>query len=183
MRSFGFSLFRMKPLRIAIKLALVFACLLHAPSFSLAEDATARAKLHNEMGKKYFSLGLFHEAAEEYKKAFQAKPDPAFLFNLGQCHKRLTRVHELNKAVFYFKSYLNNAPFSPFRQDVEEEIAKIERQIRELQRPPPFYKRWWFWTVVGTVVAGATVGTVLALRPEDEKPVTGMASPGIFGLE
>lgn len=35
---------------------------------------------------------------------------------------------------------------------------------------PPVYKRWWLWTVVGVVVAGAAVGTVLALRTSRESP-------------
>lgn len=37
---------------------------------------------------------------------------------------------------------------------------------RATQAPPvkaaPFYKRWWFWTVVGAVVAGAVTATALA---------------------
>jgi hypothetical protein len=28
----------------------------------------------------------------------------------------------------------------------------------------PFFKRWWFWTVVGVVVVGATVGAVVATQ-------------------
>jgi hypothetical protein len=31
----------------------------------------------------------------------------------------------------------------------------------------PVYKRWWLWTIVGVVVAGAITGTVIALRPKD----------------
>jgi hypothetical protein len=32
----------------------------------------------------------------------------------------------------------------------------------------PVYKRWWLWTVVGVVVAGAAVGTALALTMKTE---------------
>src|SRR5205823_6435113 len=42
------------------------------------------------------------------------------------------------------------------------------------EAPPPkpitrraFYKTWWFWTVVGVVVAGAVVAGVLAPQPKD----------------
>jgi hypothetical protein len=32
--------------------------------------------------------------------------------------------------------------------------------------PKPVYKKWWFWTIIGAVVAGgATVGVVMATRP------------------
>jgi hypothetical protein len=34
----------------------------------------------------------------------------------------------------------------------------------------PFYKQWWFWTAVGVVVAGGTLGTVLALTGEEGIP-------------
>lgn len=31
----------------------------------------------------------------------------------------------------------------------------------------PIYKRWWLWTLVGVVVAGAAAGTVLALQSKE----------------
>ena len=40
-------------------------------------------------------------------------------------------------------------------------------------RGKPIYKRWWFWTLIGAAVAGAAVGTAVALRPQDEQPVKG----------
>lgn len=46
----------------------------------------------------------------------------------------------------------------------------------------PIYKRWWLWTTVGVVVAGAAVGTVIALRAKDEhdgkiEPIPGQNTP------
>ena len=33
----------------------------------------------------------------------------------------------------------------------------------------PVYKRWWLWTIVGVVVAGAAAGTaILLIRANDE---------------
>jgi tetratricopeptide (TPR) repeat protein len=34
----------------------------------------------------------------------------------------------------------------------------------------PVYKRWWLWTIVGVVVAGAAVGTALALHAHNQQP-------------
>lgn len=31
----------------------------------------------------------------------------------------------------------------------------------------PFYKRWWFWTVIGVVAAGTATAIVVATRPEE----------------
>jgi hypothetical protein len=36
--------------------------------------------------------------------------------------------------------------------------------------------RWWFWTIAGVVVAGATVATVMALTAEPEAPTSGLGT-------
>jgi hypothetical protein len=154
------------------------------------DEAKEKARLHNARAKRLFNLGLFGQAADEYTKAYQAKAAPAFLFNLGQCHMRIKKRRNIEKAVFYFKSYLQNVPDSPMREEVEQEIQRLELQLKlmpapkkpkepEDKKPPvvvkktpakPFYKKWWFWTIVGVAVAGATVGTAVAMQPEDEAP-------------
>jgi hypothetical protein len=44
---------------------------------------------------------------------------------------------------------------------------------------PPFYTRWWFWTVVGAVVAGGVV-TAVVLSSGTDKPAC--SAPGLTGL-
>jgi hypothetical protein len=69
------------------------------------------------------------------------------------------------------------------REDIEAEIAKLRRDLDALPAPrltpttvpvgptstpvppppprsTPIYKRWWFWTLIGAAVAGATAGAV-----------------------
>ena len=46
----------------------------------------------------------------------------------------MAALEHLEKALFYFESYLNNAPDSPSRQDVEAEIAELKKQIESLRR-------------------------------------------------
>lgn len=150
-----------------LSIALVLA---GAPAARGADAARARAKRHNARARKLFSLGMFKKAAVEYKRAYEAKPVAAFLFNLGQCYKRIDTVADQRQAIFYFKSYLNNASFSPIATKVKEEIDKARARIAELERPPPFYKRWWFWTIIGAAVAGAATGTAIALQPTDQEP-------------
>lgn len=145
-----------------------------------ADDAADRARQHNQAAKKLFSVGLFEQAAAEYTKAYQQKPLPVFLFNLAQCHKRLAGRAHVERAIFYFKSYLQNEPASPMREDIEAEIAKLRRDLDALPPPrltpttvpvgpasipvtpppraTPIYKRWWFWTLIGAAVAGAAAG-------------------------
>jgi tetratricopeptide (TPR) repeat protein len=134
------------------------------------------AKKHNTTAKRLFSLGLFAEAAAEYLAAYKANPAPAFLFNLAQCYKRMGSPENMRKAIFYYRSFLHNAPDTPLRGFVEEQIARLERALRAEMRPPsrrPIYKRWWFWTALGVAAAGAVVGTALALRPDDQEWVAG----------
>lgn len=60
------------------------------------------------------------------------------------------------------------------RKDRQRKLALVPtRPPPPRAKPSPFYKKWWFWTAVGVAVAGATVGTVVALQPEDGKPVGG----------
>src|SRR5580765_3001478 len=84
-------------------------CFVAAPSRSVhAEDVQTRAaKRHFERGEKLFALGKFDEALEEYQKAFDAKPLPDFLYNIGQCYRNLS---DYDQAIFSFKKYLNLQP-------------------------------------------------------------------------
>jgi tetratricopeptide (TPR) repeat protein len=158
---------------VGVSLALVLAT-----NIAFADDAArAAAKKHNAEAEKLFNLGRFREAAAAYERAYLAKPVPELLYNCGQCFKRLGAVADLERALFYFESYANNATNPTLRLDAQEQIVKLRAELRSrrvaLDRAPPVYKRWWFWTLVGVAVTGAAVGTAFALRPEDQQPVPG----------
>lgn len=166
-------------------LPLLLALLLGLASPARADDAADRAREHNKAAKKLFSVGLFDQAAKEYTRAYQAKPLPVFLFNLAQCHKRIPGREHVERAMFYFKSYLANEPGSPMREDIEAEVIRLDRQLRSFPAPPPttapigpssgptpppppprrtpVYKRWWFWTLIGAAVAGAAAGAAAGM--------------------
>lgn len=158
-------------------LALLFLGLVlgAAPRPARADDAAMRAaRRHFERGEKLFALGKFDRALEEYQEAFDAKPIPDFLFNIGQCYRNLG---DYDQAVFSFKKYLKLEPDAPNKAAVDKLIAELEekqergegeRFVRHEQVTPteephhtaasPFYKRWWFWTGVGVVAAAGGVG-------------------------
>ena len=149
-----------------------------------AEDAeTKTAKRHFAKGKKLFALGRFEEALDHYEKAYDAKPIPAFLFNIAQCHRNLG---DLDKAIFSYRRYLTEDPEAEDREEVEQQIADLEeerdrRNAAKLTEPPPevrkpkgsakkpIYARWWFWGGVAAV-AGAGAGTYLLTRGGDAPP-------------
>lgn len=49
-----------------------------------------------------------------------------------------------------------------------EQVTSAPTREPEVDRGPstPVYKRWWLWTTVGVVVAGAAVGTALWLKSD-----------------
>ena len=54
-----------------------------------ADRATQEAKTHFQAGQTKYKLGRFDEALADYSKAYELKPIPSFLFNIGQCHRQL----------------------------------------------------------------------------------------------
>ena len=161
-------------------LAVLIVCLATvAPRPASADDsATRAAKRHFERGEKLFALGKFDEALDEYQKAFDAKPIPDFLFNIGQCDRN---IGNLDQAIFSFKKYLKLLPDAPNKEAVTQLITDLEdRRAREggakLVNQPvagagppapatPLYKRWWVWTAASVVVVGAGIGIYAATRP------------------
>jgi len=89
------------------------------------DPAVEQAKAHFASAQQHFKLGRFDEALAEYTKAFEAKALPAFLFNIGQCHRKL---EHFNKAVFFYQSYLRDAPDAPNRDQVVSLISKCEQK-------------------------------------------------------
>jgi tetratricopeptide (TPR) repeat protein len=148
-------------------------------SIAHADDPAERAaKRHYDRGRRLFDLQKFQEALEQFQKAYDAKPIPDFLFNIGQCQRNLG---ELDAAVFSFKKFLKLDPETPLRDKVERTIEELERAIEKqnsaklgldpkprpdpIERPPgstPVYKKWWFWTGIAVVGVGAGVGIYAA---------------------
>jgi tetratricopeptide (TPR) repeat protein len=162
-------------------LALIFSVLgtLVGARVAAADDPALRAaKRHFERGEKLYALTKFSEALDEYQKAFDAKPIPDFLFNIGQCYRNLA---DYDSAIFSYKKYLKLAPDAPNREKVEQLIGDLEakqdqtdtrRLGLERKRKPdpepepdgeaapdrPVYKKWWFWTGVAVVGVAGGVG-------------------------
>ena len=157
------------------------------------DDATMRvAKKAFERGEKLFALGKFAEALAQYQRAYDAKPLPGLLFNIGQCHRNLG---DYEAAIFSFKKYLKAAPEADNRDQVEEYIVDLEaeqekansqrfgltdRDRRRDEAPPPpaaspIYTRWWFWTGIVVVGAAGGVGIYAATR-RDGAPATDLGN-------
>jgi len=164
--------------RLVLALLLMFL----ATNVAYANDpATRAAKRFYDRGEKLFALGKFDEALEEYQKAYDAKPLPDFLFNIGQCYRNLG---DYDAAIFSFKKFLKLDPDAENREQVEEYISDLEKEqekdnskklglmgkkkksppSQESEEAAPVYKKWWFWTTIAVVGAGAGVGIYAATR-------------------
>ena len=165
------------------RLLLAIAIAAIAARVAWADDpALLVAKLHFDRGEKLYALTRFSEAIDEYQKAFDAKPLPDFLFNIGQCYRNLG---DYDSAIFSYRKYLTLAQDPPNRAQVEQLIRDLEAKRAAadthrlgLGRPPPpppppaehpaappperaserpIYARWWFWTGIAVVAAAGGV--------------------------
>ena len=90
-----------------------------------AEDAE-RARQLFQQGSKLYDVGQFDKAIEAWQHGYEEKPDPSFLFNIAQAYRQ---KEDPAKALFFYKSYLRNAPKAPNRADVEQRIAALQKQL------------------------------------------------------
>lgn len=96
------------------------------------EDANAaQARLHYQKAASLYELGRYQEAIPEYEAAFQLKNDPAFLYNLAQCHRL---AGNLEQALHFYRRYLVKDPKetkAALRADSESRITQLEKLIAE----------------------------------------------------
>lgn len=94
------------------------------------ESQLADAKQRYAAASKLYDLAEYEGALAEFKEAYRAVGDPAFLFNIAQCHRKLGHAQD---AITFYKTYLRRAPNSTNRAEVERRIAELERA----PAPPP----------------------------------------------
>lgn len=92
----------------------------------LADAPTERAKALFAVGNRHYELGEYPQALEIYKKAYRAKPLPAFQFNIAQCHRKLAQYRE---AIQMYQAYLVGVPDADNKALVESLIEESQNQI------------------------------------------------------
>lgn len=99
-----------------------------------ADSLASRARMLFDRAETHFSLGEFKQALELYREAYRLKPLPGFLFNIGQCQRKLGRC---DQAVFFFKQFLDRLPKAPNRALVEDLVRECEATLAAARRPRP----------------------------------------------
>ncbi len=99
---------------------------------AFADMATARQKF--SAGERAYNLGEFDKAVSLFKEAYEAEPDPAFLFNIAQSYRQ---AGDCKEAVFFYKRYLalkQNDIKKPLRPEVKAEVEKRIVELEECMR-------------------------------------------------
>ena len=113
-------------------------CLLAGGAFAadLSAKDKARAKTEYQKAQKAYDLGNFKDALAGFSEAYRIDPRPAFLFNIGQCHRMLGE-HE--RAVFFFDRFLSFYPPGKAPNDklVHDLLAEEEEKLKVTSAPPP----------------------------------------------
>jgi hypothetical protein len=91
------------------------------------DPAIAKSKELFTHAESLYALTRFDEALAEYERAFEAKPLPGFLFNIGQCHRQLGHW---DKAAYFYRTYLDREHDAKNRGLVESLIVEMEGKAR-----------------------------------------------------
>jgi hypothetical protein len=152
-----------------------------------ADEQAEAARIHFQAGREYYADGKHEKAFPEFVEAYRLSRRPELLFNRGLCLQALRFEAE---ALACYREYLASA-MALDRSDPERRVKELSARVPSaavpascpealpvIPPPPikrtPVYKRWWLWTVVGVVVAGAVAGGVTAgllKKQHDELPV------------
>jgi hypothetical protein len=103
------------------------------PGPARADNATEQARQHYASGTKQYDMGHWDEAIAEFEKAYDLRPDPSFLYNLAQAHRR---KGDLKRALDLYKNFALKLPKGQQRDEVEEKIAAVQKQIDEAATKP-----------------------------------------------
>jgi tetratricopeptide (TPR) repeat protein len=109
------------------------AVLVLFPGSARADRELVRARKLFRQGEIHFNLGEFEKAKEKFTAAYRVKQIPAFLFNIGQCHRQLGNCE---RALFYFRQFLRYQPNSPQAQQVRLLIRECEKRLEEPTTKP-----------------------------------------------
>ena len=138
-----------------------------APAGAVAAPVD-EARALNDKATAAFALGRFPEAAEQFEKAFELKPDPALLYNAAQAH-RLAGNKE--RALALYQSYLRVYGNGDKRADADARVRELKEVIARAEpvRGPP--------VAIGAAPPPATpppaaISLVAPLEPAADRPAT-----------
>jgi tetratricopeptide (TPR) repeat protein len=100
-----------------------------ASSLAWAEDTETRVHARSlfKEGESAFQAGRYDDAIAKYQEAYSLVPLPLLLFDLGQAHRL---KGEPEKAVGYYRKYLDVEPGGKAAGEAREHVAALEPEVR-----------------------------------------------------
>lgn len=128
-------------------------------------ETTDAAKARDHLGKAnvHYDLQEYRKALIEFRAAYRLKNDPALLFNMGQCDRK---VGQFREAIDFYKTYLRKLPSASNRSEVERLIGECEQAMKE--RKPEAAADGGASTATATAAANVTPPSI---EPEATVPV------------
>jgi tetratricopeptide (TPR) repeat protein len=118
------------PARALLLAGVLCAAVAPAARGAPADARPGAARAHYESGVAHYNLDEFAAALAEFTEAYRTKPDPSYLFDIAQCHRKLGNA---DAAIDYYRKYLRNKPDAPNRDDVERTIAELRVSTRRAE--------------------------------------------------
>ena len=93
-------------------------------------DPWKNAQSAFNQGETYYLSGKFDDAAAAFKKAYEARPMPQFLYNVGAAYhmkgKKASEPESYDKAVDYYSRYLGENKDAKDKDQIEKVIAVLK---------------------------------------------------------
>jgi tetratricopeptide (TPR) repeat protein len=121
----GAMLFRPVAVLVMVALGLASGAMAASP-----DQDRVLAKQHFESGARRFDLAEWEQALIEFKEAYRITPDPALLYNIAQCHRKLGHIED---ALTFYKTYRRRAPDAPNRAEIDRRISELEAEQQAKQ--------------------------------------------------
>ncbi len=166
-----------------------------AASADAGGGADGEVAEHVALGHRLYQRGQYQEAVVEFRRAYELRADPHFLYEIAETYRQLGAT---DQALFYYDRYLVGAPGAPDRDAVEDRVLELE-SLRA--RPPapalgmtlspgaaaipksrtsPTWRKWWFWTAVGVAIAAGVTAAALTGRSDSSVPTTDLGDKRFF---
>jgi tetratricopeptide (TPR) repeat protein len=166
-----------------------------------ATAAEVEVAEHLALGHRLYQRGQYHEAIVEYRRAYELRAEPRFLYEIAESYRQLGAA---DQALFYFDRYLASAPDAPDRDQVEDRMTELESLRARPPAPAPrltlaplpngpdlaaprpkperrsAWKRWWFWTAVGVAIAAGVTAAALSSRSDSAVPTTDLGDKRFY---
>ncbi len=166
---------------------------------ALPRPLDVEVERHAALGQRLLERGRAQEAIAEFRRAYELRADPRFLYDIADSYRQLGLR---DQARFFYERYLAAAPDAPDREEVDAQVAALELAARPPERPTPapslsrdvvilpapeapesgrpLWRRWWAWTAFGALVAAGVAAALLTRQNDTPVPATALGDKRFY---